>query len=413
MKKEQIVYKKVSELKGNAKNPRKNDGAVDTVAKSIEKYGFRNPLIIDADNVVWCGNTRLKASKKLGLEEVPCIVVTDLDEQKMTELALLDNKTNEIAEWDTEMLAEILPEVDFAEFGEISWDIPEIVNNTEFEELEIKKREFEERMASGELSDDSEEYQEFLKKFEAKKTTDDCYTPSLVYDAVADYVSQKYGVAKKNFVRPFVPQGDYQAEKYKISDVVVDNPPFSILSEIIKYYTENKIKFFLFAPHLTIFSSASLLCSCLLCGVGITYENGAVVATSFVTNMEECAFRSCPKLFKAVSYANEENLKQTKKEMPKYTYPLSVVTSSMFTGYSRYGIEFQVNRDECYKISQLDEQKESGKGLFGNGYLISDKKKAEREKAEREKAEREKAEREKAQVWGLSNRELEIIKSLK
>ena len=126
MKKEQIVYKKVSELKGNAKNPRKNDGAVDTVAKSIEKYGFRNPLIIDADNVVWCGNTRLKASKKLGLEEVPCIVVTDLDEQKMTELALLDNKTNEIAEWDTEMLAEILPEVDFAEFGEISWDIPEI-----------------------------------------------------------------------------------------------------------------------------------------------------------------------------------------------------------------------------------------------------------------------------------------------
>lgn len=128
MKKEQIVYKKVSELRNNPKNPRKNDGAVDTVAKSIEKYGFRNPLIIDADNVVWCGNTRLKASKMLGLEEVPCIIVTDLDEQKMTELALLDNKTNEIAEWDTEMLAEILPEVDFSDFELLDWSLDEGVS---------------------------------------------------------------------------------------------------------------------------------------------------------------------------------------------------------------------------------------------------------------------------------------------
>ena len=98
MEREQIVYLKVKDLKGNPRNPRKNDDAVETVAKSIEEYGFRNPLIVDENNVVWCGNTRLKASKKLGLEEVPCIVVNDLDEQKMTELALLDNKTNEIAE---------------------------------------------------------------------------------------------------------------------------------------------------------------------------------------------------------------------------------------------------------------------------------------------------------------------------
>lgn len=85
--KEEIVYKKVSELKNNPRNPRKNDDAVGSVAKSIEKYGFRNPLIIDENNVVWCGNTRLKASKKLGIEEVPCIVVSDLTEQQMTELA--------------------------------------------------------------------------------------------------------------------------------------------------------------------------------------------------------------------------------------------------------------------------------------------------------------------------------------
>lgn len=124
MEKEKIVYKKVSELKNNAKNPRKNDGAVDSVAKSIEKYGFRNPLIIDENNVVWCGNTRLKASKKLGLEEVPCIVVNDLTEKQMTELALLDNKTNEIAEWDFEMLDDILKDVDLGDF-ELDWGIDE------------------------------------------------------------------------------------------------------------------------------------------------------------------------------------------------------------------------------------------------------------------------------------------------
>lgn len=122
--KEQIIYKKVSELKNNPNNPRKNDVAVDSVAKSIEKYGFRNPLIIDEDNIVWCGNTRLKASRKLGLEEVPCIVINDLTEKQMRELALLDNKTNEIAEWDFDLLSEELADLDLGEF-DLDWGIDE------------------------------------------------------------------------------------------------------------------------------------------------------------------------------------------------------------------------------------------------------------------------------------------------
>ena len=120
--KEQIVYKKVKELNLNEKNPRKNDGAVDSVAKSIEKYGFRNPLIIDKNNTVWCGNTRLKASKKLGLEEVPCIVVNDLTKKQIRELALLDNKTNEIAEWDFDLLKEELNELDLDDF-DFDWGV--------------------------------------------------------------------------------------------------------------------------------------------------------------------------------------------------------------------------------------------------------------------------------------------------
>lgn len=92
-----------------------------------------------------------------------------------------------------------------------------------------------------------------MEKFEGKRTTDDCYTPDIVYEAVADWVANEYSLDRKNFVRPFYPGGDYQAFKYKKNAVVVDNPPFSILSEILQWYDENGVKFFLFAPALTLF----------------------------------------------------------------------------------------------------------------------------------------------------------------
>lgn len=135
MNKEQIVYKKIDELKLNPKNPRKNDGAVDSVLKSIEKYGFKNPLIVDEKGIVWCGNTRLKAAKKLGLKEAPCIIVTDLTEKQMREYALLDNKTNEIADWDFDMLQEELEELDFSDF-DFDWGIED--------KIEIESEETEE-----------------------------------------------------------------------------------------------------------------------------------------------------------------------------------------------------------------------------------------------------------------------------
>lgn len=136
---EEIVYLKVDDLKNNPKNPRKNEEAVESVAKSIERYGFRNPLIVDKNNVVWCGNTRLKASKKLGLEEVPCIIVKDLTEKQMTELALLDNKTNEIAEWDFDMLSDIIQTIDLDEF-DLDWGIS-------FEEgKEIERKDISEKI---------------------------------------------------------------------------------------------------------------------------------------------------------------------------------------------------------------------------------------------------------------------------
>lgn len=130
MQRSELIYKRVEELQLNKNNPRKNDHAVDTVAKSIEKYGFKAPLIIDTNNIVYCGNTRLKAARKLGLEEVPCIVVTDLTEKQIREYALLDNKTNEIADWDLELLAEELKELSLEEFA-LDWEIPELESEKE------------------------------------------------------------------------------------------------------------------------------------------------------------------------------------------------------------------------------------------------------------------------------------------
>lgn len=409
-----IEYIEIEKLKPYGRNNKKHaDFDVGEIAKSIEKYGMNDPIGIWKDNQIIEGHGRLEACKKLGIEKVPCIRLDHLTDKQRREYAILHNKTAELAEYDFDNLAAELPDLDFSDF-DFDFGVGVDDSDAENEQSEYKQRmaEFQERMESGELSDDDEEYQEFLAKFEAKKTTDDCYTPPCVYEAVADYVAEKYRLDKNNFVRPFVPGGDYKSEKYKLNDIVVDNPPFSILAEIIKYYNEHGIKFFLFAPHLTIFSSSSSsVASCLICGVQITYENGANVNTSFVTNLEDCAFRSCPRLYRAIKTANDDNLKSKRKELPKYEYPKNVVTSPMIVNFSKYGIDFIVKKDECHFIRQLDSQKESKKGLFGAGYLISNRKKSEREKAEREKAEREKDNI--PEAWELSERELAIIRSLK
>ena len=78
-----------------------------------------------------------------------------------------------------------------------------------------------------------DDYEAFVSKFQAKKTTDDCYTPPAVFDAILAYVRANCDLDGKRIVRPFVPNGDYKALHYEIDDVVIDNPPFSIISEII------------------------------------------------------------------------------------------------------------------------------------------------------------------------------------
>ena len=262
-------------------------------------------------------------------------------------------------------------------------------------------------MATSQNKEKFEDYDGFVEKFKPKKTTDDCYTPEIVYNAIADWVANEYNLIKADFVRPFYPGGDYEHFDYD-NKIVVDNPPFSILSQIVNFYCENNIKLFLFAPTLTSCRYGDR-CTVMPIGISVTYENGAVVNTSFVTNLEphEIRARTSPTLYKAVDEANKINKQKDKKSLPKYSYPMELVTTAAIYPFAKYGIDFVIPRSESVRVSALDAQRPFKKAIFGCGWLIS-----ERIKSEREKAERGKAEREEAIIWQLSEREKAIIEKL-
>ena len=152
----------------------------------------------------------------------------------------------------------------------------------------------------------SKTYEEFVEKFKPKLTTDDCYTPPEVYEAVKNWAIKEYKLEDREIVRPFYSGGDYEHFTYNDNTAVIDNPPFSILSKIIDFYLERGIKFFLFAPHLTLFSGNRNICY-LITGAKIIYENGANVSTSFITNMDEYKIKVVPDLLKKIDAAQHKN----------------------------------------------------------------------------------------------------------
>ena len=405
------------QIEGLPRNPRTwTQAEINRIAASLKETPElleARPLIVlphFGKYVILGGNLRYEGSKKNRAKDVPCFIVsegTPLD--KLKEIVIKDNGS--FGAWDYDALANEWDNGRLPDWGVPVWD-PEMIaasgsgseesEETEEEMLERKKREFEERMAAGEISEEDEEYQEFLAKFELKKTTDDCYTPAPVYDAVAKYVEEQYGISRAKFVRPFYPGGDYQKENYPKDCAVVDNPPFSILAEIVRFYLQRGIRFFLFAPTLTLFSSSSSSsssCTAIPTTLAVIYENGASVNTSFLTNMDppHIRLRSAPKLYAMVEEGIKEFTKTIKKGLPKYTYPPHIILAPWVGALSRLGIEFSVPVAESESIAGLDAQKESGKAIYGKGYIVSDRVMAEREKAER---------------WTLSDREIEIIKRL-
>lgn len=104
--KPQIVYVSLDEIKPYERNPRFNDIAVNEVAKSIREFGFRQPIVIDENNVIIIGHTRYKAARFLGLESVPVIVERGLTEKQTKALRIADNKLGEMSSWDFGKLGE-------------------------------------------------------------------------------------------------------------------------------------------------------------------------------------------------------------------------------------------------------------------------------------------------------------------
>ena len=389
----------IKEIVPYAKNAKKHDKRqIDNVAESIRQYGFVQPVVIDRDGVIVIGHCRVLAAKKLGMEAVPCVCVDDLTPEQVNALRLVDNKTNE-SDWDMDLLSMELPEIDLSAF-DFDWDF----QDTEETELtnEEREQEFKERMERGELSDDDEEYQEFLKKFEAKKTTDDCYTPDNIYDAVRDWAAEKYEIGNAAIVRPFYPGGDYKSEKYPSGCVVIDNPPFSIISEICEWYTSKRINFFLFAPTLTLLGIMRGSANYVACGCGVVYENGASVNTSFVTNMGGNKIVAAADLREILDDENKKNLKKLHRELPKYSYPDEVLTATMLCYMAAHGVSLEISERDAHFIRALDAQKASGKGLFGSGFLLSEKAAAEKAAAEKVNTD----------IWELSEREWAIVRGL-
>lgn len=104
----EIIYKRLRAIKPYERNPRRNDNAVDAVVESIKEFGFKVPVVIDQEGTIVCGHTRYKAAKKLGLDEIPCIVADDLTEEQITAYRLIDNKTQELSTWDfSKLIAEL------------------------------------------------------------------------------------------------------------------------------------------------------------------------------------------------------------------------------------------------------------------------------------------------------------------
>lgn len=380
---------------GNAKKHTR--AQLDAVEASIKEFGFRGFVIAwhNEDGVpeIVAGHARTTAARNLGMEEVPVVFCDDLTDAQRRALTLADNQTTMMTGWDEDQLAyelETLSDAfDMGDFG-----FGESVDFTDLSSMSVE----------------TEESAEFEEKFKPKRTTDDCYTPPEMYDAIADWAVSEYGIDRKKIVRPFYPGGDYRSFDYSNGKVVLDNPPFSIISEIISFYLDEGVPFFLFAPGLTSLSSKKTVMRCchIFPDAAITYENGATVKTSFVTSYDEgTVARTAPELCEYIKEVAARIAKEGKTELPGYVYPDNVVTAAMLQRYSKYGVELRIGARDCMPISELDEQKEQGASIFGGGLLLS-----ERAAAERAAAERAAAEPAAAKEWGLSEREVALVESL-
>ena len=388
------------------KNPRQwTQTDIDKTAASIvEDPDFLEdrPLLVvpfGKEFVAFGGNLRHEGCKAAKKATAPCVVYypeTEDDYATIKRRAMKDNGS--FGRWDWDELANNWDDLPLTDWGVPSWP------------QEDQKSDAQRQMENGGLSTEGgegdEEYEEFVDKFKQKLTTDDCYTPPAVYDAIKAWVSEKvHNLDDVKVIRPFFPGGNYEdLAQYPVGCVVLDNPPFSILSDIIRFYCDKGITFFLFGPALTLFSAPDMDVTYLIPDVEIEYENGARVRTGFITNMvKDLRIWLCPDLREAVEAA-QADVDKTKQG---FVYPDNIVTAATLGKIAKRGIELRIRKCSCEYIRTSDSAEEQGRSLYGGGYIMSDKAAAERAAAERAAAERAAATR-----LNISQRERAIIERL-
>ena len=293
-----VQYRALEELIPYANNAKQHpERQIANIAESIRRYGFRVPILVDGSGVIIAGHGRCLAAKAAGLTEVPVLIADDMNEEDVRAYRILDNKLSE-SPWDIPKLKLELPHLDLSGFDLPSLSLGDGDGGEDGEDAHFWGD------AEGESN---EEYEAFVEKFTPKLTTDDCYTPANIYEAAKNWAVNEYGLEGCEFVRPFYPGGDYERYHYPENCVVLDNPPFSILSKICEFYTERGIRYFLFAPTLTLFSTNSGKPNFVLLENTVTFENSARVNISFVTNMGEYKITCAPDLNDAISAAEKEN----------------------------------------------------------------------------------------------------------
>ena len=136
-----ILEKALSEIKPYERNPRVNKSAITKVSKSIQEYGFKQPLVIDKYGVIVVGHTRYEAAKILGMGTVPCVIADDLNEEQIKAYRLADNKTADYSLWDNKKLLDELDDIGFDiftgfEVSDIFYDLLDESDNSVLEENE-------------------------------------------------------------------------------------------------------------------------------------------------------------------------------------------------------------------------------------------------------------------------------------
>ena len=381
---------------------------IEQLRRSLREFGFVSPVLIDKDKNLIAGHGRVEAARAEGMIEVPYVTVSELSEAQRRAYIIADNRLAETGEWDAARL-----KFEMEELSSLSFDTA-LTGFTmdEIETIHVSAHERTKPAAEGNHfwgdveGESSEDYEKFVDKFKPKLTTDDCYTPQNIYEVIRDWALEHYGLQGATVVRPFYPGGDYEHETYPDGCVVIDNPPFSILSQICRFYMERGIRFFLFAPALTLFGIVAGTCNYLPMSCRITYENGADVRTSFVTNLGNYKIETVPELWRMVDDLNTQNTCEGAAELPGYTYPDCVMTPIRIAPTAKW-ITLRVRAEDASFIRALDAQRDHGKTIYGAAFLLSEK--AAAEKAAAEKAAVEKREQ---FVWTLSDREKEIVAAL-